>query len=72
MINCWNQSGANPSFLFKEGQSMNTIFAVKSLGIDPSNGKEIFLDPGIGILLTNGMQRIKWPVGLTNLRYGGI
>lgn len=38
------QSGANPSFLFKEGQSMNTIFAVKSLGIDPSNGKEIFLD----------------------------
>lgn len=23
---------------------MNTIFAVKSLGIDPSNGKEIFLD----------------------------
>lgn len=51
---------------------MNTIFAVKSLGIDPSNGKEIFLDPGMGILLTNGMQRIKWPVGLTNLRYGGI
>lgn len=38
------QSGVNPSFLFKEGQSMNTIFAVKSLGIDPSNGKEIFLD----------------------------
>lgn len=34
---------ANPSFLFQEGQSMNTIFAVKSLGIDPSNGQEIFL-----------------------------
>jgi TonB-linked SusC/RagA family outer membrane protein len=33
---------ANPSFLFKEGQSINTIFAVKSLGIDPSNGQEIF------------------------------
>jgi TonB-linked SusC/RagA family outer membrane protein len=32
----------NPSFLFKEGQSINTIFAVKSLGIDPSNGQEIF------------------------------
>lgn len=35
--------GTNPSFLFKEGQSMNTIFAVRSLGIDPANGKEIFL-----------------------------
>lgn len=34
---------ANPSFLYKEGQSMNTIFAVPSLGIDPSNGKEIFV-----------------------------
>lgn len=33
---------SNPSFLYKEGQSMNTIFAVTSLGIDPSNGKEIF------------------------------
>lgn len=39
-----NESGGSPSFLFKEGQSMQTIFAVKSLGIDPSNGKEIFLD----------------------------
>ena len=34
--------GSNPSFLFKEGQSMNTIFAVQSLGIDPANGKEIY------------------------------
>lgn len=34
---------SNPSFLLKEGQSMNTIFAVRSLGIDPANGKEIFL-----------------------------
>lgn len=33
----------NPSFLFQEGQSMRTIFAVRSLGIDPSNGKEIFV-----------------------------
>lgn len=34
---------SNPSFLFKEGQSMNTIFAVRSLGIDPANGREIYL-----------------------------
>lgn len=34
---------ANPSFLYKEGQSMNTIFAVRSMGIDPSNGRELFV-----------------------------
>jgi len=37
-------SGSNPSFLFKEGQSMNTIFVVKSLGIDPATGRELFLN----------------------------
>ena len=38
----YNES--NPSFLYKEGQSMNTIFVVRSLGIDPATGQEIFLD----------------------------
>ena len=38
-----SQDGGNPSFMLKEGQSMNTIFAVKSKGIDPSNGKEIYV-----------------------------
>lgn len=37
------EADLNPSFLFKEGQSMNTIFVVKSQGIDPANGKEIFV-----------------------------
>ena len=37
-------AGPNPSFLYEEGQSMNTIFVVRSLGIDPATGKEIFLD----------------------------
>ncbi|MEG2340859.1 MAG: SusC/RagA family TonB-linked outer membrane protein [Odoribacter sp.] len=37
------EAGGNPSFMYKEGQSMKTIFAVKSLGIDPSNGKEIYV-----------------------------
>lgn len=30
--------------LFYEGKPQNAIYAVKSLGIDPSTGKEIFLD----------------------------
>ena len=37
-------SGANPSFLYKEGESMNTLYVVRSLGIDPATGNEIFLN----------------------------
>ncbi|MDR0766380.1 MAG: SusC/RagA family TonB-linked outer membrane protein [Odoribacteraceae bacterium] len=37
-------SGSNPSFLYEEGQSMNTIYVVRSLGIDPATGQELFLD----------------------------
>ncbi|ATL45888.1 SusC/RagA family TonB-linked outer membrane protein [Chitinophaga caeni] len=32
-----------PLLRFQEGQSLRTIYAVRSLGIDPENGKEIFL-----------------------------
>lgn len=33
----------NPANIIREGDSPNTIYAVPSLGIDPSNGKELFL-----------------------------
>ena len=32
-----------PLLRYNEGQSINTIYAVRSLGIDPENGKEIFV-----------------------------
>ncbi len=32
-----------PSIRYEEGQSLNAIWAVRSLGIDPANGQEIFL-----------------------------
>lgn len=35
-----------PSVRFEEGQSMNAIWAVPSLGIDPVTGKEIFVRKG--------------------------
>ena len=38
------ESGSNPSFLYEEGESMNTIYVVRSLGIDPATGRELFLD----------------------------
>lgn len=38
-----DETSVNPSFMYKEGESINTIFAVRSKGIDPSNGKEIYV-----------------------------
>lgn len=36
--------GANPNMLYKTGYSTNTIWVVRSLGIDPSTGRELYLD----------------------------
>jgi TonB-linked SusC/RagA family outer membrane protein len=64
------QDQSNPSFLFKEGQSINTIFAVKSLGIDPSNGQEIFqkLD---GSLTYTWDPKDKIPCGVKDPKFFG-
>lgn len=43
----------NNVFLFEEGQSMNTIYAVPSLGIDPGTGREIYI-------ARNGEQTFDW------------
>ena len=45
-VNNQAQSSSTPTtvFLFTEGQSMNTIYTVPSLGIDPGTGKEIFVN----------------------------
>ena len=64
------KADANPSFLYKEGQSMNTIFAVRSLGIDPGNGQEIFVKQ-------DGSQTYIWdaddkvPCGVTDPKMWG-
>ena len=47
------ESGSNPSFLYEEGESMNTIYVVRSLGIDPATGRELFLD-------RNGQRTYDW------------
>jgi TonB-linked SusC/RagA family outer membrane protein len=70
-----------PVLQYKEGQSVSTIYAVRSLGIDPSTGNEIFLT-------RDGQQTYRWsaldqvPVGDnqptvtgnfgTNFMYKGI
>lgn len=42
-----------PSVRYAEGQSMDAIWAVRSLGIDPKNGREVFLTP-------EGQMTYKW------------
>lgn len=38
-----NENQTVPNILLQEGQSMDAIFVVKSLGVDPATGSEIFL-----------------------------
>jgi TonB-linked SusC/RagA family outer membrane protein len=60
-----------PRNTYKEGYSINTIWAVPSLGIDPSNGKEMYLDK-------DGIPTYTWnaanlrAVGNTNPDINGI
>lgn len=37
------EASTSPILRYEEGQSMTAIWAVRSLGIDPANGREIFL-----------------------------
>ena len=50
-------------FLFKEGESMNTIYAVRSLGIDPGTGKEIYVTRD-GTTTYDWAARDQVPVGV--------
>ena len=68
--NLMEGDGLNPSFLFKEGQSLKTIFVVKSLGIDPSNGKEIFVDKD-GEITYKWDARDKVACGVAEPKYWG-
>lgn len=47
---------AKPLVQFKEGQSTTAIYAVRSLGINPMNGKELFYD-------LNGNLTYDWSAG---------
>ena len=47
------EADADINTLYYEGRSQNSIYAVLSLGIDPSSGKEIFLDK-------NGNPTYEW------------
>ena len=43
LLNEANEGQTVPNILFEEGQSINSIFVVRSLGVDPATGSEIYL-----------------------------
>ena len=64
-------SSINPSFLLQEGQSQNTIFAVPSKGIDPSNGREIYIKAdGSETYTWDGKDQV--PCGAKDPKISGI
>ncbi|MCF4100777.1 SusC/RagA family TonB-linked outer membrane protein [Gillisia sp. M10.2A] len=66
-----DRGNSEPVHKYEDGMSMNAIWAVRSLGIDPSTGNEIYLD-------RNGNTTYEWSaedlavVGNSNPKYRGI
>ncbi|WP_205600292.1 SusC/RagA family TonB-linked outer membrane protein [Sphingobacterium luzhongxinii] len=65
------QDGAgSPGMMYVEGYSSNVIWVVPSLGIDPSNGKELFMDASGRPTYTWSGNDVK-AMGTTEPRYFG-
>lgn len=64
------QLESSPNRIIREGASQNTIYAVRSLGIDPSTGREVYLDRnGEVTYLWSARDRVA--VGLDQPKYRG-
>jgi TonB-linked SusC/RagA family outer membrane protein len=60
----------SPNKIIREGASQNTIYAVRSLGIDPSTGKELYLNKNGEVTYTwNANDRVA--VGVDQPKYRG-
>lgn len=62
--------GTTPNKVIREGESQNTIYAVPSLGIDPSNGREIYVKKNGNVTYTwDAQDRVA--CGLSEPKYRG-
>ncbi|WP_245952565.1 SusC/RagA family TonB-linked outer membrane protein [Chitinophaga skermanii] len=63
-------NGSTPNKIIREGASQNTIYAVRSLGIDPSTGRELYLTRNGEVTYSwNAADRVA--VGLNQPTYRG-
>ncbi len=76
-----NENQTVPNILLQEGQSMDAIFVVKSLGVDPATGSEIFLTKdGQRTYTWNAADKVAYGVSIpkwngnfgTNLNHKGF
>ncbi|WEK34036.1 MAG: SusC/RagA family TonB-linked outer membrane protein [Candidatus Pseudobacter hemicellulosilyticus] len=75
------QGGAFPNTIIRQGDSRNTIYVVPSLGIDPSTGRELFLNRFGGVTyswdprdrVAAGLDQPKYRGNFSTLvRYGNL
>ncbi|MFV0553953.1 MAG: SusC/RagA family TonB-linked outer membrane protein [Mangrovibacterium sp.] len=65
-----NSSSLAPVYLYREGESMNALYVVPSLGIDPMTGREAFLNAD-GEMTFDYPKYNKIPVGLMQPKING-
>lgn len=70
LLNNGNPDQVAPNMQLVEGQSINTIFAVRSLGIDPVTGSEVFMTKS-GETTMNWNVADKVPVGISQPVWNG-
>jgi TonB-linked SusC/RagA family outer membrane protein len=69
-LNNGNDDQVVPNILLEEGQAINTIYVVRSLGVDPATGSEIYLTK-------NGKETFVWnaadkvPYGISQPKWNG-
>ena len=62
--------GSNPNFMYREGEALRTIYVVPSLGIDPSTGRELFVNR-FGDITYDWDARDKVACGVSDPKYRG-
>ncbi len=64
--------GTDPAFMYREGQSINTIYALPSKGIDPSTGREVFVNRyGQEVFSDKAEAADMMPSGVTDADFHG-
>lgn len=65
-----NEAQTSPNILLKEGESVNTIYVVPSLGVDPATGSEVFLTKD-GTMTFDWDAKDKVAVGISQPKWNG-
>lgn len=69
-LNEANNTQVVPNIQLQEGQSVNTIYAVRSMGVDPATGSEVFLTrDGHLSYVWNAADKV--PVGISQPKWNG-